>query len=207
MYTPRLFFQNEHQEMLRLISDYPFATIVSIAEGAVDANHIPLIVREDSNGALLLQGHFARANPICDTIDGQSVLAMFHGPHCYISPSAYPTKQAHGKVVPTWNYAVVHVRGQIRVVQDSDWKREFLDRLTALNERFEHAPWAVSDAPKEFIDSQLEPIAGFEIEVERLEGKWKMSQNQPRQNREGVVAALRTRGDDASRRVADLVGD
>lgn len=205
MHVPKHFQQKERQTLLELIGNFPFATVVSLGEGVITADHLPLIIADEHADQLILQGHVARANPVWERIQGQSVLAIFHGPHAYVSPGAYPGKKVHGKVVPTWNYAVVHAAGPINFIHDSEWKFQFLDRLTHHSEKAEPEPWSMSEAPQEFIEKLSGAIVGFEIAVNRIEGKWKMSQNQPMENQAGVVAALETRTDTSSHAVARLI--
>jgi transcriptional regulator len=153
-----------------------------------------------------LRGHVARANPIWrEVVPGSEVLAIFQGPEAYVTPSWYPTKAETGKVVPTWNYAVAHAYGILRVVEDSTWVRTQLEALTAHNEAAFAAPWQVSDAPHEYIDKLLGAVVGIEIVITRLVGKWKTSQNQAESNREGVAHGLRGLGGEEAIAMADLV--
>jgi transcriptional regulator len=147
----------------------------------------------------------ARANPVWrEAAPGAEVLAIFHGPEAYITPSWYPTKADGGKAVPTWNYAVVHARGTLRIIDDVAWLRASLEALTAENEAAFAEPWRLADAPADYIDTMLRAVVGIEITITRLEGKWKVSQNQPTQNRAGVATGLRTGGAEAQA-MADLV--
>ncbi len=153
-----------------------------------------------------LIGHLARANPQWrDLADGVAALAIFHGPHAYVSPSWYATKQETGKVVPTWNYVAVHAYGRLKVFDDPDRLYEVVGRLTEVHEADRAEPWSVTDAPAGFIRSQLKGIVGLELGVERLEGKWKLSQNRPVADREGVIAGLGQRPAESERQVADLM--
>ena len=133
-------------------------------------------------------------------------LVVFQGPQQYISPSLYPTKQEHGKVVPTWNYITVHAWGQPRVIDDVTWLRRQVDDLTSHKEGPRPAPWLVSDAPEPYVAAQLKGIIGIEIPIARIEGKWKVSQNWPAGDRAGVIAGLRGSGDDAET-MASLVAE
>lgn len=142
-----------------------------------------------------LQGHIARANPLLGEIAaGIETLAIFHGPDAYISPSWYTTKKETGKVVPTWNYAVVHAYGILRVVDNAPWLRAQLDALTAHNEVPFPEPWAVSDAPADYIETIMSAIIGIEMVITKMLGKWKASQNQPARNQIGVISALKKSG-------------
>jgi transcriptional regulator len=163
------------------------------------------VPREPSTEYGTLRGHVARANPLWQEFaDGGEVLAIFHGPQAYVSPSWYPSKAEHGKVVPTWNYAVVHARGPLAVIDDPAWLRAFVGSLTAAHEAGRQPPWAVDDAPPEFVDQMLGAIVGFEIAITSLVGKWKASPNRSASDRTGVIDGLLREHDDAS---AALVRD
>lgn len=192
--------------MHELMRDRPLATLVTIAADGVNANHIPLHLAESPLPYGVLRGHVARSNPVWRDFDAtQDVLAIFHGPDAYISPSWYATKQESGKVVPTWNYTAVHAYGALRIVEDTAWIRAQLEALTDQNEAGFSEPWAVADAPRDFTDRLLESIVGIEIAITRLAGKWKVSQNQTLQNRIGVVQGLNTSGEREAAAMAALV--
>jgi transcriptional regulator len=158
------------------------------------------------DGPAALRGHVARANPMWKTLSSDfEALAVFHGPEAYISPNWYPTKQEHGKAVPTWNYAVVHARGPLRIIQDADWLRAQVESLTQRQESAFAEPWAVSDAPADYIEKMLAAIVGIELALTSLEGKWKASQNQPDANRGGAAQGLQALGTDDALRMAELV--
>ena len=205
MYTPGHFAIDDPAHLHALMQAHPFATVVVHGPDGLDANHLPLLLRGEAGGERLA-GHVARANPLWRDHDGAPVLCIFHGPAHYISPSAYPGKRAHGKVVPTWNYAVVHARGTLRAVDERDWLHTLVRELTDTHEAAQPAPWRVSDAPDDYIERMLGAIVGIEIEVTGLRGKWKVSQNQPAANRAGVVTALAA-GNEAARQIAALVRD
>jgi transcriptional regulator len=151
------------------------------------------LVVESGEANAMLQGHVARANPIWQEVaDGSDVLAIFQGANEYISPKWYPSKQQHGKVVPTWNYLVVHVRGKIQWHEEPRWLRKHLEATTETHEGSDQ-PWHVSDAPTDFVERMLSRIVGFEISMSELKGKWKLSQNRSEADRQGVVAGLRER--------------
>ena len=191
MYTPKHFEEPRVEVMHQLMRARPLATLVTLASGGLDANHIPLHLTDTPAPFGTLRGHVARANPLWrDFATDVEALAIFHGPDSYITPSWYATKQETGKVVPTWNYAVAHAYGKLRVIDDAAWIRAQLEALTAHNEaKFDH-PWSVSDAPREYTDQLIETIVGIEIVITRLTGKWKVSQNQPAKNQAGVIAGL-----------------
>jgi transcriptional regulator len=192
MYIPRQFEEPRVDVMHALIRAQPLATLVTLSSGGLNANHIPLHLAESPGPFGTLQGHVARANPILsDLTNNTESLAVFHGPNAYITPSWYATKKESGKVVPTWNYAVVHAYGFLRIVDDAAWLRAQLETLTAHNESPFAEPWTVSDAPDEYIEKMMTAIVGIEMVITKLSGKWKVSQNQPAQNQAGVVAGLK----------------
>lgn len=195
MYLPEHFCINDPGVARQLMRDHPLATLIVQAASGMVVNHIPLLWQVCGDGHGVLQGHVARANPVWKEGDtSREVLAIFHGPQAYISPGWYPTKREHGKVVPTWNYAVVHVWGRLRVVDDAAWLRDLVSRLTSKHEAPIDKHWSIDDAPADYIDKMLAAIVGIELEITRIEGKAKMSQNQPAINREGVVQGLELRG-------------
>jgi transcriptional regulator len=207
MYIPKHFDEPRIDVLHALVRARPLSTLVTLSSaGGLDANHIPLHLSDDPAPLGTLRGHVARANPLWrDLAQGAGVLAIFQGPNAYVTPSWYPTKAETGKAVPTWNYAVVHAHGALRVIDDAVWLRAHLEALTAHNEAAFSEPWHVSDAPGEYTNKLLEAIVGIEITITRLSGKWKVSQNQPERNRAGVVRGLGARGSDEAREMADLV--
>lgn len=191
MYIPKHFDEPRIEVMHELIRARPLATLVSLSANGLNANHIPLHLSDVSLPFGTLQGHVARSNPMwSDFAKDIEVLAVFQDSNAYISPSWYATKKETGKVVPTWNYAVVHAYGSLRVIDDATWVRTQLENLTAHNEAAFSEPWAVSDAPHDFTEKLIENIVGIEIVITRLSGKWKVSQNQPPQNQAGVIQGL-----------------
>ncbi len=192
MYTPKHFEEPRIEVMHALMRERPLATLITMTSSGLNANHIPLHLVDTPAPFGTLRGHVARANPLwSDFAKEIEVLAIFHGPDSYITPSWYATKQETGKVVPTWNYAVVHAYGTLRVIDDAAWVRAQLEALTAHNEAGFSQPWSVSDAPREFTEKLLEAIVGIEIVITKLSGKWKVSQNQPAQNQASVIAGLK----------------
>jgi len=178
------------------------AQLVTVAaDGTPDATFLPVLWRDGE-----LVGHFARANTHWRRIaDGTAGLAVVTGPDAYVSPSFYATKVEHGRVVPTWNYAVVHAHGPLRVIDDRVWLREFVETLTQRYESPRIAPWKVSDAPADFIDTLVGSIVGIEIPVLRLTGKWKVSQNRPEKDRLGVAQGLLEQESGSNHTMAQLV--
>jgi transcriptional regulator len=202
MYQPRQFEENDPEVMHALMRANPLATLVMLMDGMLQANHIPLLLAKTASSTVL-RGHVARANPLWQHASGErEVLAIFHGPQAYITPTWYATKAEHGKVVPTWNYAAVHATGILRAIDDPVWLRAQLETLTAHNEAGLPSPWKVSDAPHDYTEKLMGAIVGIELTVTRLVGKWKVSQNQPAENITGIVEGLRSEGKDA---MADLV--
>ena len=154
----------------------------------------------------MLRGHVARANPIWRDLESDvDTLAIFHGPDAYISPSWYATKQETGKVVPTWNYAVVHAYGSLRIIDDASWVRSQMEDLTTHHEAAFPVPWALSDAPEDFTEKLIEAVIGIEMVITRLSGKWKVSQNQPPQNQHSVIQGLNASGQSEAIAMAALV--
>ena len=191
MYLPKHFAETDIGVMHGLMRTHPFATLVTQGPDGLDAKHIPLHLDPSAGPNGTLRGHIARANPLAnDSTVNRKILAIFKGPDCYISPSGYATKAEHGKVVPTWNYAAVHAHGELRLIDDRDWLRAQLDGLTAEHEADLPHPWSIDDAPADYIDKMLGAVIGIEITIDRLVGKWKVSQNQPAANQASLIAAL-----------------
>lgn len=194
MYLPGEFAESRPATLHAAMRAHPFATLVTHGPDGIVVDHLPLHLTVAEDGRCCLQGHVARANPVWRDAAGTDVLAVFHGPQAYVTPSWYPTKRVHGRAVPTWNYVAVHARGRLTTVQDPAQLRVLLDALVEQHERHLPEPWRVTDAPAAYVDALVGAIVGLEIEVAQLVGKWKVSQNQPAENRAGVVAGLRARG-------------
>lgn len=201
MYRPTHSAEDRVEVLHALMRERPFATLVTQGKAGPEADHLPLHLTPDGR----LQGHVARANPIWRNAADTDVLAIFHGPQAYVTPSWYETKREHGKAVPTWNYVVVHARGRLRVIDDPAWLRGQLETLVAEHEAGFAEPWQIADAPPDYIDKMLAAIVGIEIVIGEITGKWKISQNQPGVNRAGVVAGLRGQGSDDALAIAELV--
>jgi transcriptional regulator len=206
MYQPS-HFKEERQDILRgLIADHPLGALVTLGPDGINGNHIPFLYDPEPAPLGTLRGHVARANPVWREFKADvEALVIFQGPQLYVTPSWYPTKQETGKVVPTWNYLVIHAYGPLRPMDDREWLRAFVTRLTDNFEKKRADPWKVTDAPANYVDAQLKAIVGLEIPVTRLHGKWKVSQNRPPADREGVARGLRAAGDANAARMADWV--
>ncbi|SEA49077.1 FMN-binding negative transcriptional regulator [Variovorax sp. YR216] len=189
-----------------LIQAHPLGAWVVPGDDGLVANHVPFLL-DPSRGRLgTLQGHVARANPVWRQLRASTPsLVMFQGQEAYITPRWYPGKRTHGKVVPTWNYAVAHARGVARAIDDEDWLRDLLARLTTASEASRPMPWAVADAPSEFIDKLVRAVVGIEIPIDGLVGKLKASQDEDLQDRWGTVEGLAAEGTDNARAMATLV--
>ena len=195
MYIPKHFAEPRVDVLHQLIRARPLSTLVTLSSGGLNANHIPLHLSQEPGPFGALRGHVARANPIWhDLAKDVEALAIFHGPDCYVSPSWYPTKAQTGKVVPTWNYAVAHAYGTVRVIDDPAWIRAHLRTLTAHSEAAFPVPWQLDDAPADFTQKLIGAVVGIEIVITRLAGKWKTSQNQSAENQAGVVRGLAASG-------------
>ena len=206
LYLPAHFEENRIGVLHALMRARPLATLVTQCDSGLEANHVPVETLSEPLPHGTIQGHIARANPLWRSYRAESqALAIFQGPQVYISPSFYPSKQATGEVVPTWDYAVVHARGVLRVVQDDTWLRALVARLTDAHEAARRLPWKIDDAPPPYIEKMLSLIVGFEFSIISLTGKWKLSQNHPAANRRGVMAGLRTADGEDSRQVADML--
>jgi transcriptional regulator len=177
---------------MKLIRDYPLGMMITQTTDAIRVDHTPFLI--DATRSDILTAHVPRANPVWQGLDGKSVQIVFHGPNAYISPSWYAAKKEHGKVVPTWNYAVVHAHGVARVFEEKAWLRQHLEALTDFHERQFAHPWKVSDAPADYIDKLLSGVVGLEIAVTNLEGKFKLGQNRPPADRQGVLIGLTALG-------------
>lgn len=190
MYQPAHHREDRLEVQHGLIESHPFGLLISSGPEGLLANALPFLIQRMSGPLGTLQAHMARGNPQWQGLDGQKVLTVFQGPQAYVSPSFYATKRETGKVVPTWNYAMVQARGVARLRPDPAWLDTQIAALTLRHEGSRTPAWAVSDAPRTFIESQLRGIVGIEIEIETIEGKWKVSQNRPEADRRGVVEGL-----------------
>ena len=188
MYQPAHFEEKSCLRIAELVATAPLATLVVTSPEGLVANHIPFVLHGDDLTSATLQAHIPRANPLAELLaTAPSCLVIFHGPDGYISPSYYATKPKHGRVVPTWNYAVVHVHGHASLVEDAAWLRNQMEQLTQLQERHRDEPWEISDAPADYTDRLMGALVGVEVMIERVEAKTKASQNQPLENQHSVL--------------------
>ncbi len=195
MYQPPHFREDRIEVQHDLIRAHPLGLLITAGPGGLTANPLPFQVMAEPAPKGLLRCHLARANPQWHDIAAvEDCLVVFQGPQDYVTPSWYATKRETGKVVPTWNYATVHVWGRPQVMDDAAWIRRQIEDLTLAQESRRAAPWAVADAPADFTAAQIRAIVGIEIAITRIEGKWKMSQNRPMADRVGVVAGFREQG-------------
>jgi transcriptional regulator len=205
LYLPR-YFQEDRTEVLHgMMRAAPLATLITVCDAGIVANHIPMETSSEAQFGVL-RGHIARANSLWrDYRPGTEALAVFQGPQTYISPSFYATKTETGKVVPTWDYAVVHARGTLQFIEDESWLRALVTRLSDTHEASRATPWKIDDAPPEYIEKMLAAIVGFELPIVSLTGKWKVSQNHHGANRQGVIAGLRQSSDVEALEIADML--
>lgn len=203
MYQPHHFREERIETLHALIRAHPLGTLITAGPGGLLANLVPFLLTDGGEKGIL-RAHVARANDQVEALrSGAETLVLFQGPEAYITPSWYPSKQEHGRVVPTWNYVVVQVRGTPRLHENADWIRAQVEALTASQERKRPSPWSVHDAPDSFIAAQLQAIIGIEIPIATIEGKWKVSQNRSAADRQGVERGLRNEG--ISEEMANLV--
>ncbi len=206
MYNPGHFAENRIDVLHDLVHAHPLATLITLSQGGLVANYIPMLVRQNGSEFGTLVGHVARANPVWRATDfAAQALACFQGAQAYISPSLYATKQEHGKVVPTWNYVVVQASGPLTIHDDPVWVRAQVTELTQQQEASRAEPWAVDDAPRDYTDMMLRALVGISIPIATLIGKWKVSQNQVAANQATVVQGLAQSSDSDSKAMSVLV--
>lgn len=195
MYTPAHFRENDPAAIAAIADAYPLAALVASGANGFVVNHLPLMRVANADGTTTLRGHVARGNDLWRTVPAETpVVAIFRGEAHYVSPSWYPTKAETGEVVPTWNYTVVHAHGRIRFIEDRLWLRALVGALTERHERGRAAPWSIDDAPTAYLERMLGAIVGFEIDVERWDGKRKASQNRTERERSGALVGLTVDG-------------
>ena len=208
MYEPPLHRQEDHAAQHALIRAHPLGLLISHGPSGLLANAIPFLIFPEASKLGTLQAHVARANPQWrDLQSADEALVVFQGAQRYITPSWYETKRETGKVVPTWNYLIVQARGCPRVIEDADWLRTQIEALTNKKEASRAKPWAVGDAPEDFVAAQIRQIVGVEIEIAEIKGKWKVSQNRKAEDRAGVIAGLAAEGDPDAAEMARIVDE
>jgi transcriptional regulator len=206
MYNPPSFAEHDVAVMHAFIEAHPLGALVTASSTGLFATHLPLVLDRGRGEYGVLQGHIARANPHHELAgDGSEALVLFTGTDSYVSPSLYASKAKHGKVVPTWNYVAVHAHGTLRFVREPEALKRHLAQLTARHEAGRPRPWSIDDAPEGYVAKQLGAIVGVELEITRLDGKWKMSQNREAEDVEGVIEGLSASDDARAREVAEIV--
>lgn len=207
MYNPSHFREERLPVLHAAIRQTRLCSLVTLCSDGLEASHIPILLEAEEGAHGTLYGHLARTNPQWKQTDkGMAALALFVGPDAYVSPSWYAAKAEHGKVVPTWNFVTVHARGTIEFFDDRARLLPLVTKLTDKHEGKRADPWAVSDAPADFIDGFLKAIVGFRLPIDKIEGKWKLSQNRSEADQRGVIAGLNAEGNYADKAVADLMG-
>jgi transcriptional regulator len=206
MYIPRPNEETRLPVLHGLIEAEPLAALVTFTSKGLVASHIPMVLDRSTSGFGILRGHVARPNEQWRTFDASvEALAIFAGPQQYITPNWYPEKQEHGKVVPTWNYIVVHAYGPLTAHEEPEWLMPHLEQLVAQNEAAFPSPWKITDAPADYVRSQMKGIVGLELPITRLEGRWKLSQNRSARDKQGVIDGLAELDTPGSRAMKDLV--
>ena len=207
MYTPAAFRQHDLPTLHRQMAASGLATLVSQGANGLQASHLPLLLVPEEGEFGTLYGHFARANPQWrDFEGGAEALAIFNGPDAYVSPAWYAGKAEHGKVVPTWNYIAVHAHGRAEVFDEPERLLQLVSRLSERHEAGRAQPWAVSDAPRDYIDAMLRAIVGFALPIQRLDGQWKLSQNRSAADQASVQEGLQASAEVRDRELAARMG-
>lgn len=207
MHIPATFREDRTEVMHELIRAYPLGTLITYGPNGLLASPVPFLLYGEEGESGTLRAHIARSNPHWKAVASASeCLIIFQGPDGYVTPTWYPSKAATHKEVPTWNYAAVHAWGKAAVIDNADWLERQLRDLTDSHEKGRPLPWKVTDAPDDYVATQMKAIIGIEMVIDRIEGKWKMSQNKDDANRAGVIDGMRT-DDDPHRNmaVADLI--
>ena len=206
MYIPPSFAERDVPVLHAFIEAHPLGALVTASPSGLFATHLPLVLDRTRGAYGTLNGHVARANPHHELAgEASEALLLFTGADAYVTPSLYPSKAKDGKVVPTWNYIAVHAHGTLRFVRETNALRRHLEQLTAQHESARPRPWSIADTPDGYVDKLLGAIVGVEIEITRLDGKWKMSQNRPADDIEGVIEGLGASEDPRQREVAEIV--
>ena len=208
MYVPPHFLEDDKAALHQAIGETRLATLVTLGSEGMEASHVPILLDEGEGPYGAIRGHLARANPQWRRALAETpALAMFLGPDAYVSPNWYATKRETGKVVPTWNYLAIHAYGRVEFFEDAERLRAIVTSLTQRHEGRREKPWAVTDAPEDYIQAQLRGIIGFRLPIDRLEGKWKLSQNRPEADRRGVIEGLEGEGGALESTIAQRMKD
>lgn len=202
MYRPAAFRQDDLAQLHAQIAASGLALLTSAGPAGLQATHLPLLLEPGEGEFGTLYGHFARANPHWQALAGQEALAVFSGPDAYVHPGWYPGKAEHGQVVPTWNYIAVHARGPVELIEEPERLLQIVSRLSERHEAGRPQPWAVSEAPAEYLDAMLRAIVGFALPIRQLEGKWKLGQNRPAADQRGVHDGLAASPEPGARALA-----
>jgi len=206
VYVPRYFRQDDAATIRAAIRAARLGSLVTQHEGELFASHVPMLLEDEPGPHGRLIAHLARANKQWKAIGaGTSALVIFHGPDAYVTPSFYESKREHGKVVPTWDYVAIHAYGTVRVIDDADRVLAIVTKLTSAHESRRAEPWAVDDAPADYIASELRAIVGIEIAIERFDAKWKLSQNRAERDFTGVRDGLAASADAGDRALAHAI--
>lgn len=214
MYIPRSNAESRPEVLVEFMRAHPLAAFVSAGPaGELWATHLPVVVDPTRGSHGVVEGHLARANPHHELIRAAAAsgpgaaesLLIFTGPEAYVTPTWYPAKAVDGRVVPTWNYVAVHAYGRVTLHDDPEWLLAHVSRLTDRSEATRPHAWEVTDAPADYVASNLRAIVGFELEISRLEGRWKMSQNRSDDDIDGVVEGLSASERPMDRAVAAIV--
>jgi transcriptional regulator len=199
MYLPAHFEETDTAQLHAFIAAHPLGLLITTDARGVNANPIPFLLQPERGAHGTLIGHVARANPVWrETLPGSQALVVFQGVQAYISPNWYPSKQAHGKAVPTWNYSTVQARGVLKVLDEREAVRAVVHALTTRHEATQPAPWAMADAPPDYIEQMLAMIVAIELPIGSLVGKMKLGQNRALADRQGVEAGLQAQGEMAA---------
>ena len=208
MYVPPHFVEDDKAALHQAIGETRLATLVTLGSEGMEASHMPILLDAGEGPYGAIRGHLARANPQWRRASAETpALVMFLGPDAYVSPNWYATKRETGKVVPTWNYLAIHAYGRVEFFEDAERLRAIVTSLTQRHEGRREKPWAVSDAPEDYIQAQLRGIIGFRLPIDRLEGKWKLSQNRPEADRRGVNEGLEGEGGALESTIAQRMKD
>ncbi len=208
MYLPTQFSQPDSEELRRLIDDNELGTLVTLGSDGLNANHLPFLLSPGAEPYGSLIGHVARNNVVWhDFSDAHDALVIFEGPSAYVSPNWYPTKVETHQHVPTYNYVVVHAYGRLVIHDDEKWLRGLLGRLTKKMEASQPKPWTMGQAPRDYMEAMIGAVVGIEVEVTRLVGKWKVSQNRLPVDQEGAAVGLRSTGAPEAAAIAQLILD